>query len=155
MLSKAVFLDKDGTLVEDIPYNVDPGLIQLSEGALDALRFIKEDGYQFFIVTNQSGVARGFFEEHALVQVEHKLQDLLMRVDIHLSGFYYCPHHPQGKIPKYAVDCYCRKPQPGLFQKAALEHQIDLASSWLVGDILHDIEAGNRAGCRTEGIRIY
>ncbi len=72
-----------------------------------------------------------------------------MLVDVRLSGFYYCPHHPHGKIPEYAVDCFCRKPRPGLLQKAALEHEIDLASSWLVGDILHDIEAGNRAGCRT------
>jgi D-glycero-D-manno-heptose 1,7-bisphosphate phosphatase len=147
MRSKAVFLDKDGTLVEDIPYNVNPDLIRLSKGALEGLRMLQE--YQLFVVTNQSGVARGYFEEQALTAVEKKLQELLSIVEIRLAGFYYCPHHPHGSIPRYAVECVCRKPQPGMLQKAALEHRINLASSWMVGDILNDIEAGNRAGCRT------
>ena len=149
MLSKAVFLDKDGTLVENIPYNVDPDLIQLSDGALEGLRLLQERGYQLFVVTNQSGVARGYFEEQALMAVEKRLQELVSIAGIQLTGFYYCPHHPRGSVPKYAVECSCRKPQPGLLQKAALQHRINLASSWLVGDILHDVEAGNRAGCRT------
>jgi D-glycero-D-manno-heptose 1,7-bisphosphate phosphatase len=149
MLSKAVFLDKDGTLVEDIPYNVDPDLIQFSEGALDGLHLLQEQEYQLFVVTNQSGIARGYFNEQAVTAVEEKLKKLLSLADIHLTGFYYCPHHPQGSVPKYSVECYCRKPQPGMLQKAALEHRINLAASWLVGDILNDVEAGNRAGCRT------
>jgi D-glycero-D-manno-heptose 1,7-bisphosphate phosphatase len=149
MLSKAVFLDKDGTLVDDVPYNVDPALIRFSEGALEGLRLLQEREYLLFVVTNQSGVARGYFEEQALTILEKKLQELLSHADIHLAGFYYCPHHPDGSIPEYAVECSCRKPQPGMIQKAALEHRINLGSSWLVGDILNDVEAGNRAGCRT------
>ena len=149
MLSKVVFFDKDGTLVKDVPYNVDPDLIQLTEGALDGLRLLQEHEYRLFIVTNQSGVARGYFEEQALSAVEKRLQGLLSAAGVRLSGFYYCPHHPRGNVPKYSVECSCRKPQPGMLQKAALEHRINLASSWLVGDILNDIEAGNRAGCRT------
>jgi D-glycero-D-manno-heptose 1,7-bisphosphate phosphatase len=149
MLSKAVFLDKDGTLVEDVPYNVDPALIQLSEGALEGLHLLQDQGYQLFVVTNQSGVARGYFEEQALAIVENKLQELLSMADIHLAGFYYCPHHPNGSVQKYSVECFCRKPQPGMLQKAALEHRIHLAASWMVGDILNDVEAGNHAGCRT------
>jgi D-glycero-D-manno-heptose 1,7-bisphosphate phosphatase len=149
MLSKAVFLDKDGTLVDDIPYNVDLDLIQLAEGALEGLRLLQEQNYQLFVVTNQSGVARGYFEEQALSAVEKRLQELLSAAEVQLSGFYYCPHHPAGNIPQYSVVCSCRKPQPGLLQKAALEHRINLAASWLVGDILNDVEAGNRAGCRT------
>ncbi len=135
--------------MNDIPYNVDPDLIQLAEGALDGLRLLQEHEYRLFIVTNQSGVARGYFEEQALSAVEKRLQELLSAAGVQLSGFYYCPHHPTGNVPQYSVECSCRKPQPGLLQKAALEHRINLASSWLVGDILNDVEAGNRAGCRT------
>jgi histidinol-phosphate phosphatase family protein len=100
-------------------------------------------------VTNQSGVARGLFEERDLQPVQDRLREILSSAGITLTDFYYCPHHPQGKVGRYAVECDCRKPGPGMLQRAADEHRIDLAASWLVGDILHDIEAGNRAGCRT------
>lgn len=149
MLSKAVFLDKDGTVVQDIPYNIDPERIQLLDGVPEGLRQLQDEGYQLIVVTNQSGVARGYFEEHALVHVENRLRELLASAGIQLTGFYYCPHHPDGKVPQYATACNCRKPQPGLIQKAVLKHMIDLTDSWLIGDILNDIEAGNRAGCRT------
>jgi len=149
MIYKAVFLDKDGTLVEDIPYNVDPDWIQLSAGALEALYLLRDLGYLLIVVTNQSGVARGLFKEQELRQVEKRLQGMISSAGISLTGFYYCPQHPDGKIRKYAVECFCRKPQPGLLYRAGLEHNLDLSASWLVGDILNDIEAGNRAGCRT------
>lgn len=149
MMSKAVFLDKDGTLIEDIPYNVDPEHIRLAQGACAALRFLQERGYRLIVVTNQSGVARGFFEEHHVQRVWNKIGDMLASAGIVLTDLYYCPHHPQGKVRKYAVECFCRKPQPGMLYRAALEHNIDLAESWMVGDILNDIEAGKRAGCRT------
>lgn len=149
MSSKAVFLDKDGTLVEDVPYNVDPDLIRLEEGAYESLGLLRDAGYKLIVVTNQSGIARGLFEENDLQDVSSRLCELISPAGVNLTGFYYCPHHPQGKVDKYAVDCYCRKPNPGMLYRAALEHDIDLAESWLVGDILHDIEAGNRAGCRT------
>jgi D-glycero-D-manno-heptose 1,7-bisphosphate phosphatase len=149
MRSKAVFLDKDGTLIDDIPYNVDPDLIRLSAGALEALELLQAQGYQLIVVTNQSGVARGYFKEEKLQQVEERLRGLLSSAGIVLSGFYYCPHYPDGEIRQYAIACGCRKPEPGMIYRAALEHQLDLEESWLVGDILNDIEAGNRAGCRT------
>ncbi len=149
MASKAVFLDKDGTLIEDIPYNVDPERIRLEEGALESLRLLQDHGYQLIVVSNQSGVARGFFEEQDLHAVRQRLEELLSPAGIVLTDFYYCPHHPQGTVSKYAVDCYCRKPQPGMLYRAAREHDLRLADSWMVGDILHDMEAGNRAGCKT------
>ena len=149
MISKAVFLDKDGTLIEDIPYNVNPDLICLSPGALEALRLLQDKGYQLIVVSNQSGVARGYFKEQDLRPVEDRIRELLFSVGIHLSGFYYCPHHPEGTVSKYAVECFCRKPQPGMIYRAAIEHGINLAASWMVGDILNDIEAGHRAGCQT------
>lgn len=149
MLNKAVFLDKDGTLIENVPYNVDPEKIRWCEGATAALHSLHQAGYKLFVITNQSGVARGYFTEADLPPVEQHLREQLALFQISLAGFYYCPHHPDGKVPAYSIDCGCRKPQPGLLLKAAVEHQIDLSSSWFVGDILHDVEAGRGAGCRT------
>lgn len=105
------------------------------------------------MISNQSGVARGFFPEEALAPVAARLRDVLARAGVPLSGFYYCPHHPDGCRPAYAVQCTCRKPRPGLIERAAREHAIDLSRSWVVGDILDDIEAGRRAGCRAVLLR--
>ncbi|MBD3881489.1 HAD family hydrolase [Phormidium tenue FACHB-886] len=149
MNHRAVFLDKDGTLVEDIPYNVDPARLQFTPGALTGLQLLYKAGYQLIVISNQSGIARGYFAETALSAVVQGLQDRLSKVGVMLSGFYYCPHHPEGSIPAYTFQCGCRKPQPGLLQQAAREHSIDLSQSWFIGDILHDVAAGRSAGCRT------
>lgn len=146
---RAVFLDKDGTLIEDVPYNVDPQQIRLTEGALEAVRSLHQASYQLFIITNQSGVARGYFPESALAAVEQHLRESFQSVGVPLAGFYYCPHHPNGSITHYTTYCNCRKPQPGLLYRAANDHKIDLKQSWFIGDILNDIEAGRQAGCRT------
>ncbi|MDX2154538.1 MAG: HAD family hydrolase [Bryobacteraceae bacterium] len=147
--TRAVFLDKDGTLVENVPYNVDPARIRLTPGAGPGLRQLYLAGFTLAVVSNQSGVARGYFEEHALAAVEARLRELLAAFDVPLAAFFYCPHLPGGSVPRYAVDCECRKPKPGLLYHAASQLGVDLASSWLVGDILDDVEAGRAAGCRT------
>lgn len=144
---RAVFLDKDGTLVADIPYNVDPARIRLLPGVREALAQLHAAGYLLIVVSNQSGVAHGYFPEAALAGVWQELRRQVAPVP--LQGFYYCPHHPHGHVLRYSICCDCRKPQPGLLLRAAQEYGIDLAGSWLIGDILHDIEAGQRAGCRT------
>ncbi len=149
MSIKAIFLDKDGTLVDDIPYNVDPLRVTLCHGAGAALRLLARLDYRFFVVSNQDGLARGHFDESALHGVRHRINDLLFREQLSLDGFYFCPHHPEGKVKPYALNCLCRKPMPGMLVQAAREHNIDLRASWMVGDILNDVEAGNRAGCRT------
>jgi D-glycero-D-manno-heptose 1,7-bisphosphate phosphatase len=146
---KAIFLDKDGTLVDNVPYNVEPHRIRLSSGAGPALRLLARLDYRFFVVSNQGGIALGRFGEDAMAVVSDRLSDLLFRERLSLDGFYYCPHDPGGSVAPYAVACHCRKPLPGLLLKAAAEHGIDLRASWMIGDILHDVEAGNRAGCRT------
>ena len=145
----AVFLDKDGTVIEDVPYNVDPSLIRLAPGALEALPRMHRAGYLLVVVSNQSGVARGLFPESALFAVGERLQELFRECGVPLAGFYYCPHHPNGSVAEFARACACRKPEPGMILRAARRHNIDLSRSWLVGDILDDIEAGRRAGCRT------
>jgi D-glycero-D-manno-heptose 1,7-bisphosphate phosphatase len=145
---RAVFLDKDGTLIEDVPYNVDPALMRFLPGTAEGLRALHAAGFRLIVISNQSGVARGHFPEVALAAVESRLRAMFAAAGVPLAGFYYCPHHPDGTVPEYAVSCLCRKPFPGLIIRAAREHGIDRAQSWLIGDILHDIEAGHRAGCR-------
>lgn len=145
----AVFLDKDGTLVEDVPYNVDPARIALVADAPRALRRLAGAGCRIVVVTNQSGVARGLFPETALEAVRHRLESLVAACGAHLDGFYYCPHLPHGSVPRYARACDCRKPAGGMLRAAAADLALDLADAWMIGDILDDIEAGHRVDCRT------
>lgn len=149
MLPKAVFLDKDGTLIENVPYNVNPDLIRLAKGAGEALRMLHAAGFQLLVVSNQAGIAHGRFPEESLRPVEERLRQMLAEYGVPLAGFYYCPHHPDGIVHRYAIRCFCRKPSPGLLFQAAREHSLNLAASWFVGDILNDVEAGRRADCRT------
>ena len=145
-MKPAVFLDKDGTLIDDVPYNVDPARIVLAKGARESVRALHAANYAIVVVTNQSGVAHGMFDESALAAVASRLRTLL---GVPLAGFYACPHHPEGVVDAYAIRCHCRKPLPGLIDRAAAELGIGLSRSWMVGDILNDVEAGRRAGCAT------
>jgi D-glycero-D-manno-heptose 1,7-bisphosphate phosphatase len=138
MSQPAVFLDKDGTLVENVPYNVDPERVALAPGAAQAIARLAAKGYRVIVVSNQPGAAMGLFAEENLQQIATRLHELLPA----LQGFYCCPHLPEAR-------CDCRKPAAGLLQRAAREHRVDLPASWMVGDILDDVEAGRRAGCRT------
>ena len=149
MKHKAVFLDKDGTIIPDIPYNADPTRITLSAGAGEGLRVLKDHGYRLFVISNQAGVAHGYFDFAALQGVAAKIQELLRVYEVSIDDFFFCPHHPHGTVPPYNFRCACRKPEPGLILQAAQQYDISLADSWMVGDILHDVEAGNKAGCQT------
>lgn len=148
-INKAVFIDKDGTLIPDIPYNVNPDLITLSEEVIPGLQLLEAEGYLLIIISNQSGVARGYFPIEALKGVEEKITELLSDHDIKIKDFYFCPHYTEGTVEKYIVDCDCRKPKPGMILRACKDHNIDAINSWMIGDILNDVEAGNRAGCKT------
>lgn len=148
-LTPAIFLDKDGTVLQDIPYNVDPDRIAFAPGAREGLGRLGKLGVPLFIITNQPGVARGLFAREALGAVQDKLALMFHEEGAVLGDFFYCPHHPEGTLPDYAIQCACRKPAPGLLLAAARRHRVDLSRSWFVGDILDDIEAGRRAGCRT------
>ncbi len=149
MLESAVFLDKDGTLLDDVPYNVDPTLMRFAAGAPEALSLLDAHGFALFVVSNQSGVALGRFPYEALADMESHLREMFATSGVRLRGAFWCPHHPDGVVARYAVPCTCRKPAPGLILRAAREHAIDLRKSWFIGDILDDVEAGARAGCRT------
>ncbi|MCK9520781.1 MAG: HAD-IIIA family hydrolase, partial [Dehalococcoidia bacterium] len=120
-MDAAIFLDKDGTLIHDVPYNVDPGRMTLSPGAVAGLRQLQQAGYRLVVVSNQSGVARGYFDETALEGVARRLCHLLEAHQVYLDGFYYCPHHPSGVGAAYRQSCDCRKPLPGMLLRAAAE----------------------------------
>jgi len=141
-VSAAIFIDKDGTLIDNVPHNVDPRRLVFAPHALDAARRFAESGFQLIVVSNQPGVAEGRFDHAALTRLMHVLASRMADAGAPLAGCFACTHAK-------AAGCSCRKPAPGLLQEAARVHGVDLAGSWMVGDILDDIEAGTRAGCRT------
>jgi len=147
--ARAVFLDNDGTLIENLPYNVDPAAIQLTTGAAEGLLMLSRYDYRFFVVSHHPGIALGIYGEGALRPVEQRITQLLQLAGAELGGFYYCPHSPRSNLLRYTRECDCRKPAAGLIARAAREHGIALQNSWLMGDTLDDIESGKRAGCRT------
>lgn len=148
MSAPALFLDRDGTLVQPRHYPTRPEELLVFEGVPDLLHDFQVAGWRIVIVTNQSGVARGYLTEGELLYMHSMLAADMARHGVRLDEIYYCPHHPAGTVRPFNVECSCRKPRPGMLLRAARELDIDLAHSWFVGDILDDIEAGHRAGCR-------
>jgi len=150
-MTAAIFLGKDGTLLEKVAGNGARSThqIRLRPGAVDALLLLSGLGYKVFVVSNQPGVARGEFPMGALDAVSAHLDDLFLAHGFKLSGCYWCPHDPAGSVTHYAFECACRKPLPGLIEAAARDHELDLSRSWVIGCDVDDIEAGVRAGCNT------
>lgn len=144
---RAVFLDRDGTLIVDKPYNADPRQIELLPGVIDGLRLLRDAGYVLIVLTNQSGIARGYFSERDLASMHRQLDRLLVRHEIRVLAYYFCPHHVDGSRPELAIPCVCRKPAPGMIWRAAADWSIDLHASWLVGDRRTDVLAAAAAGC--------
>ncbi len=147
VLKPAIFLDKDGTLLCNVPYNVNPDRMTFELGVEAGLARLAELGWPLIVVSNQPGVAYGLFELDALEAVRRRLEDMFKAAGATLTAMYCCPHRPTEDSA--ACPCGCRKPAPGLLRQAAAEHGLALHRSWMVGDILDDIEAGTRAGCRT------
>ena len=148
-MRRALFLDRDGTLVHPFHYPSRPEHLRLYENIGPELCTLQEMGFALVVITNQAGIARGYFTEADLQRLHDYLTSELALLGVHLAGIYHCPHHIDGVIPELAIRCSCRKPQPGMLLRAARDLEIDLEHSWFVGDILDDIEAGNRAGCHT------
>ncbi len=153
MPNKAVFVDRDRTLMEDPGYISEPEAVKLLPGVELAIKSLHQAGYKVVVVTNQSGVARGLLTEEALGEIHAELRRQLSAKGVHLDGIYYCPYHPEGTVERYAKESDLRKPQPGMLLEAASELDIDLSRSWMVGDSARDVEAGQRAGCRTIRVR--
>jgi D-glycero-D-manno-heptose 1,7-bisphosphate phosphatase len=146
---KAVFLDRDGVITVDLGYVHLIEDLKLLPGAVEAIKRFNAAGFLVVIVTNQSGVARGYYTENAVKRFNRHLVSELKEHGAKIDAVYYCPHHREGAVKKYMKDCDCRKPKPGMLLRAAREHCIDLKGSWMVGDKVSDVLAGKAAGCRT------
>jgi D-glycero-D-manno-heptose 1,7-bisphosphate phosphatase len=149
MSDKAIFLDRDDTLIEDPGYINHPNQVKLLDGAAEALIELKAMGYKLIVVSNQSGVARGIVSEKTLGEIHNRLKQLLAEKGASLDRIYYCPYHPDGTVAKYRKESSWRKPNPGMLLAAASEMDIDLSRSWMIGNSSRDIEAGLQAGCKT------
>jgi D,D-heptose 1,7-bisphosphate phosphatase len=153
MSAPAVFLDRDGTLVQEAGYIDRLDRLELFPWSIDAVRLLNRAGFRAVVVTNQAGVARGYFDE-AFVQEAHAHLEAVMREGgAEIAGFYYCPHHVQATVERYRVTCDCRKPAPGMFLRAARELDLDLARSYAVGDRWHDVQAAQAAGASAIMVR--
>ncbi|MCH9023224.1 MAG: HAD-IIIA family hydrolase, partial [Planctomycetes bacterium] len=155
MTKRAVFLDRDGTLIEHYEVLTDPNQLQLIPAVPTALKLLRDRGFLLVMVTNQSAVAKGLLKEKKLLEIHDTLRSMLAASGVYLDAIYYCPYHPKAKIEKYRKDSPLRKPNPGMVLQAADDLDIDLAQSWVVGDDDRDVEMGRTAGCRTIFIESY
>jgi len=155
MPDKAIFLDRDDTIIEDSGYISRAEQVKLIPAAAAALVELRKMGYKLIVVTNQSGLARGFFTEQTLTQVHEKLKLLLSEQNAYLDRIYYCPYLADGVVAKYRKDSDWRKPKPGMLLAASKEMKIDLKNSWMIGNDYKDITAGKSAGCKTILVKSY
>ncbi|NQT74333.1 MAG: HAD family hydrolase [Chloroflexi bacterium] len=156
-MNKAIFLDRDGVINElvyypdhgivDSPFSVDH--LRIYPWASEAICKLREMGFKVILVSNQPGVAKGFFPYGTFEEIRKTIIDRLTQDGATLDGEYYCMHHPNATVDELRINCSCRKPEPGLLLQAAEDMNIDLASSWMIGDGLTDVKAGKTAGCKT------
>ena len=153
VFERAVFLDRDGTIIEEVGYLDRPERVELFPWTIDAIRVLNRAGLAVVLVSNQSGVARGFFTEAVVDAVHQRMADLLKEGGARIDAYYYCPHHPDGKVPRYAQPCDCRKPGRGLVDRAVQELGIDPAKSFVVGDRWLDVALGRVVGAQSVLVR--
>ena len=146
---RAVFLDRDGTINVEKDYLHKTEDFEFIPGAPEAIKQLKDAGFLIIVVSNQSGIGRGYFDEQAVEVLHRHIQSELTAYGTSIDAFYFCPHHPEKGVGDYKVDCGCRKGAPGMLLQAAKEHDIALQQSFMIGDKLVDIEAGERAGCES------
>lgn len=148
-MPEAVFIDRDGTIVEDVGYGASFDETRFILGAAEAIRSLNERSVPVIVISNQAGVARGYFPESNIPRMHEAITRALVKSGAHVDRYYYCPHLPEGNVEEYALDCDCRKPKPGMLKKAAKDFHLDLTNCFMIGDKASDIEAGVAVGCRT------
>lgn len=144
----AIFFDRDGTLNEEVGYAGRPEQFHMLPMAAGAVRRVNTAGWAAVVITNQAGVARGFYTEAEVAVLHALLAEHLRAADAFLDGIYYCPHHPRGHVAPYGGACQCRKPEPGMLLQAARELDLDLSASWVIGDRLHDVACAQAVRAR-------
>lgn len=144
--AKAAFIDRDGVINEERNYVHHISDFVLMPGVIEGLQLLRDAGYRLIVVTNQAGIARGYYDHAEMDSLHDHMRELLAEHGVLLDAIYFCPHHPQGSIKDFAVECDCRKPSPGMLLQAAKDFNLDLATCILIGDKLSDIRAGERAG---------
>src|SRR4029450_7337983 len=149
MKRPAVFIDRDGTISEEVGYINHPSRLRLFPYSAEAIRLLNDNGWLAILVTNQAGVARGYFSEDLIQRTHERLESALLEQSARLDAIYYCAHHPSVGEPPYRLDCDCRKPKPGLIEQAARDFEIDMAASWMAGDRYGDVELARNAGLRS------
>ena len=148
-MNRAVFIDRDGTLSEEVGYINHPERFRLFPYAGEAIKHLNENGWLAIVTTNQAGVARGYFSEEMIQTVHQGMKEKLAIDGARLDAIYYCAHHPSVGEPPYRFDCDCRKPKPGLITRAATDFDVDLKNSWMVGDRYSDIQMARNAGVKS------
>lgn len=149
-MNKAVFLDRDGVITKEPPHyahRIDQ--LKLVPKSAETIKGLNEGGFKVIVISNQSGVARGYYQEKDIKIYNNEMKRQLEEKGAHIDAIYYCPHHPEATIKEYRIDCNCRKPKPGMLKRAEKDLNLDLKRSFLIGDKISDIEAGYRAGCKT------
>ncbi len=146
MSRRAIIMDRDGTVCDEVGYINHVDRIRLLPRSAEAIRLANAADFQTVVVTNQAGVARGYFAESLIDEVHDRVRELLAEGGARLDGIYYCPHHPEVGAPAYRKECTCRKPSPGMLERARDEMGIDLSASFMIGDTIKDVEAGRRVG---------
>jgi D-glycero-D-manno-heptose 1,7-bisphosphate phosphatase len=151
--SKAVFLDRDGTIIEDSGYINSPDQIKFIPGSIEAIKQLNQAGYKVVIISNQAGVARGLLSENMLQTIDKLIHRQVLSGGGHIDASYYCPHHPEHGAYPYKQVCECRKPHPGLIKRAVRDKNLELSGSFMVGDKSSDVETGKSAGVQTVFVR--
>jgi len=149
-MNKAIFLDRDGVITKDPPHYAHKiEQLELYPGVAKAISIFNKNNFKVIVVSNQSGIGRGYYSEDKTIEFNTFLKKELKKKDAHIDSCYYCPHHPKAKVKKYRIKCDCRKPKPGMIIRGSKEFNIDLKKSFMIGDRPTDVEAGRSAGCKT------
>ncbi|MBN1075620.1 HAD family hydrolase [Clostridium botulinum] len=147
-MNKAVFLDRDGTINIEKNYLYKIEAFEFIEGVPEAIKMLNDAGYLVIVVTNQAGIARGYYTEEDMYRLHEHINDELKKYDAHIDEFYFCPHHPECGIGKYKLDCNCRKPKSGMLEEAIKKYNIDKNRSYIIGDKDWDVESGENIGIK-------
>lgn len=145
--NKVCFLDRDGVLIEEGNSLSSPLGVVIFPETIQALKILRKHNFKIIVITNQGGVAKGYYKEESILDVHKEIDRQLAKFKLKIDKYYYCPHHPEGTVKKYSITCKCRKPFPGLILNAVKDFNVDLKKSFLIGDKVSDIEAARNAGC--------